>query len=204
MANKNRILTKQSLDYDILYSKAFKTFKPLNTNDTKKQYFEDLICRYVLLALETGLRYSDMITLTLNDFTLKQPVINGKMYQYYEVKMNMQKTSTSVTCKVNYSLFEAIKQNANKWGLIELFKTNSKSGYIPLATLNRHLKAFYNIDDISSHTLRKTAGYHIYKASNNIAYAKQLLGHKNLKSTLHYLSPEQSEYEDFYLNNILK
>lgn len=204
MANKNRILVKNSLDYNSIYNHTWLSFKPLNNDCSKKQYYFDLVCRYSLLALETGLRYGDLIKLTTNDFNLKQQVLNGKIYQYYEVRVIMQKTSTPIVCKINYSVFNAIKQNANKWNITALFDSKVKDGVAPLATLNRLLKAFYKSSEVSSHSLRKTAGYHIYKNSNNIAYAKQLLGHKNLKSTLHYLAPEVVEFESYYLENMIR
>jgi integrase len=158
------------------------------------------------LALETGLRYGDLIKLNSNDFILQQPVVNGKMYQFYQAKVFMSKTEAPVMVKVNYNVFNSIKQNIDKWNLNGRLFYNSINdiGVLPLATLNRLLKDFFKNTEVSSHSLRKTAGYNIYKNSNNIAYAQRLLGHKNLKSTLHYLAPEQIEFDTYYLETMIK
>ena len=206
MANKKKNLTKSSLDYNEIYNHVWLSFKPLNQESSKKQFMYDLICRYSLLALETGLRYGDLIKLNSNDFILQQPVVNGKMYQFYQAKVFMSKTEAPVMVKVNYNVFNSIKQNINKWNLNGRLFYNSINdiGVLPLATLNRLLKDFFKNTEVSSHSLRKTAGYNIYKNSNNIAYAQRLLGHKNLKSTLHYLAPEQIEFDTYYLETMIK
>jgi integrase len=206
MANKKKNLTKSSLDYNEIYNHVWLSFKPLNQESSKKQFMYDLICRYSLLALETGLRYGDLIKLNSNDFILQQPVVNGKMYQFYQAKVVMSKTEAPVMVKVNYNVFNSIKQNIDKWNLNGRLFYNSINdiGVLPLATLNRLLKDFFKNTEVSSHSLRKTAGYNIYKNSNNIAYAQRLLGHKNLKSTLHYLAPEQIEFDTYYLETMIK
>jgi integrase len=206
MANKKKNLTKSSLDYNEIYNHVWLSFKPLNQESSKKQFMYDLICRYSLLALETGLRYGDLIKLNSNDFILQQPVVNGKMYQFYQAKVFMSKTEAPVMVKVNYNVFNSIKQNIDKWNLNGRLFYNSINdiGVLPLATLNRLLKDFFKNTEVSSHSLRKTAGYNIYKNSNNIAYAQRLLGHKNLKSTLHYLAPEQIEFDTYYLETMIK
>jgi integrase len=206
MANKNKHLTKSSLDYNLIYNHTWLTFKPLNSETSKKQFMEDLVCRYVLLSLETGLRYSDLIKLNTNDFILQQPIINGKIYQYYQANVLMDKTKNNVCVKVNFAVFNSIVANVNKWKLNNKLFYNSINdvGTLPLATLNRLLKNFFNNNEISSHSLRKTAGYHIYKTSNNLPYAQKMLGHKSLKSTLHYLAPEQVEFDLYYIENMIK
>jgi integrase len=206
MANKKKNLTKSSLDYNEIYNHVWLSFKPLNQESSKKQFMYDLICRYSLLALETGLRYGDLIKLNSNDFILQQPIVNGKMYQFYQAKVFMSKTEAPVMVKVNYNVFNSIKQNVDKWNLNGRLFYNSINdiGVLPLATLNRLLKDFFKNTEVSSHSLRKTAGYNIYKNSNNIAYAQRLLGHKNLKSTLHYLAPEQIEFDTYYLETMIK
>ena len=206
MANKKKNLTKSSLDYNEIYNHVWLSFKPLNQESSKKQFMYDLICRYSLLALETGLRYGDLIKLSSNDFILQQPIVNGKMYQFYQAKVVMSKTEAPVMVKVNYNVFNSIKQNIDKWNLNGRLFYNSINdiGVLPLATLNRLLKDFFKNAEVSSHSLRKTAGYNIYKNSNNIAYAQRLLGHKNLKSTLHYLAPEQIEFDTYYLETMIK
>jgi len=50
---------------------------------------------------------------------------------------------------------------------------------------------FFNIEEIGTHTLRKTFGYHFYKKTNDIALLMELFNHSSQSITLRYIGMNQ-------------
>ena len=57
------------------------------------------------------------------------------------------------------------------------------------------------LEEIGTHTLRKTFGYHFYKRNKDVAMLQKLFNHSSPSITLRYIGIEQDEideaYEDF-------
>jgi integrase len=49
------------------------------------------------------------------------------------------------------------------------------------------------LDEIGTHTLRKTFGYHFYKANQNVVMLQQLFNHSSPSITLRYIGITQDE-----------
>ena len=49
------------------------------------------------------------------------------------------------------------------------------------------------LDEIGTHTLRKTFGYHFYRANHNVAMLQQLFNHSSPSITLRYIGITQDE-----------
>ena len=58
-------------------------------------------------------------------------------------------------------------------------------------------------ENIGTHTLRKTFGYHHYKQFKDIAILQKIFNHSNPEVTLRYIGIEQSQIEESYSNFIL-
>lgn len=51
------------------------------------------------------------------------------------------------------------------------------------------------LDEVGTHTLRKTFGYHAYKHTGDVAKVQQMLGQKSIASTQHYIGITDDEIE---------
>jgi integrase len=57
------------------------------------------------------------------------------------------------------------------------------------------------LENIGTHTLRKTFGYHMYKRSGrDIALVQDLLNHGSPRQTLRYIGISQEEKDEAYLD----
>ena len=86
----------------------------------------------------------------------------------------------------------------------------SKPASPPVAAALKRQQAYKIINDaaraigikenIGTHTLRKTFGYHAYQAGVSLAVLQKLFNHSAPSVTLSYISITQDELDDVYLN----
>ncbi|GMA65746.1 site-specific integrase (plasmid) [Alicyclobacillus fastidiosus] len=154
-----------------------------------------------VLGINSGLRVSDLLKLKIRD------VMDGSKIQD-RILLREQKTGKTKDFPLS--------DNARK-ALIEYIKT--REGYSPDDALfasrkggrsiTRH-QAYRIINDaarsvgikenIGTHTLRKTFGYHAYQAGVDITRIQKLLNHSAPSVTLAYIGITQEELDDVYLN----
>lgn len=46
---------------------------------------------------------------------------------------------------------------------------------------------YVNLDDIGTHTLRKTFGYHFYKQAKDVDMLQEIFNHSDQRTTLRYI-----------------
>ncbi|MBP1950273.1 site-specific integrase [Virgibacillus litoralis] len=59
----------------------------------------------------------------------------------------------------------------------------------------REAAEYVSLDDIGTHTLRKTFGYHFYKKYGNVAMLQQIFNHADQETTLRYIGIDQDEMD---------
>ncbi len=148
-----------------------------------------------MVGTHTGLRVSDIVKMTVNDF-------KGNKLQVIEKKTNKSKI-IAISNKLRASINEYIKINK----LVDsdyLFKTR-QSEYISTRRVQQIIKSISKIIDIdnniNSHSMRKTFAYNLYVKSNyNIALVMQSLNHSNQSITLKYLCIADKLLDDIMLD----
>jgi integrase len=192
----------EPLNYAHLESAAEALFNK-QKEKSKNAYMVDLISRYVLLGLNTGLRFSDVVKLDLTNFKLAN---NGNS-SYYHCTVILTKTKESVKVRIPINTYTLLLDNALYWSIekkpfVNLF--DKKNKLITMMSIERLLKKYFSQldENITSHSVRKTAAYRLYKQSGNLAYCQKLLGHKKLQSTFLYLDTTEIDYEDYYASTL--
>jgi integrase len=149
---------------------------------------------YILVSICTGLRMSDVRSLTWEQLRLEQLTIKE------------QKTGKDRTIKFNDKLRKAIsKVDTGKSGAIFL---SQKGQIYTEQQINRKLKTIFSsltkYHNISSHSLRKTFGRRVYEQNNQSERAlmdlSDMFNHSNMKVTRIYLGIRQEELNDVYMN----
>lgn len=156
--------------------------------------------KYALLfkfGLNTGLRISDIIPVTVNDIYYK-----GNFRKYFVLKE--KKTGKEKKIKINHTLQEAIEAFVKNNQLTnESYLFPSRKGkHIGRVQAYRILKNCANtigLENFGTHSLRKTWGYWTYRASKyNIGLIMDTFNHSSPKITLRYIGINQDEKDELY------
>lgn len=157
-------------------------------------------CLFVL-GINSGLRISDLLRLTVSD------VITGRGQIVDRVRIREKKTgkskdfplssnakksieeylSTRLECKPEEPLFLSRKGN-NSLQRAQVWKI-----------LNKAAQTVGIKEQIGTHTLRKTFGYHAYRQGRDIALIQKLLNHHSPATTLRYIGITQDDMDNVYL-----
>lgn len=156
-------------------------------------------CLFVF-GVNIGLRISDLAKLKWSD------VYNddGEFRQYVDIYE--QKTGKSKRFPLNDASKSAIGIWREHCPLDRPYIFNSRSsssGYMSRSTAYRIIRREAEkegLDNIGTHSLRKTFGYHLHKNGISIAVLMKLFNHSEEKITMRYLGIDRDMMDDAYMN----
>ncbi|MBV1899250.1 MAG: tyrosine-type recombinase/integrase [Cycloclasticus sp.] len=144
------------------------------------------------LALDSKLRGCDLVKLKVSDITCGRSILS-------RAHVVQQKTGTPVQFEITSGTRAAVAdwiRKANLRSSDYLFKSRVLSSqHISTRQYNRIFHGWISklaLDDslYSTHSMRRTKPYLIYKKTKNLRVIQLLLGHKKLESTVRYLGIE--------------
>lgn len=185
MSKLNQITTCDYINFVEATQKGKELMREEKTN---------LIGFYILIAINTGLRVSDIKRITFEDLS------KG------ELKFKEQKTNKYKSLPLNETIKKAITK-LSKFGAGAVFKSQ-KNQIISTQHLNTLLKTAFNnllpTHCISSHSLRKTFGRRVYELNNrsedSLIKLSELFNHSSIKLTRIYLGIKREELNDIYMS----
>lgn len=154
------------------------------------------------LGVNSGLRISDLLALQIGDVV----DINGKVKD--RIVLKEHKTGKEKTFPLGKNAVKAIKmhvpENNNLNTNLPLFPSRKGSKAISRVQaweiLNNAAKEVGISESIGTHSLRKTFGYHAFKAGHDITRIQKLLNHSSPAITLAYIGITRDELDEIYLN----
>ncbi|PKM80388.1 MAG: recombinase XerD [Firmicutes bacterium HGW-Firmicutes-14] len=181
------------------------TVEPIrNMKDIKAviNYLKEGTMRDYLLfmfGVNTGLRIGDIIILKYSDVFDEK----GNFKQYLVIRE--RKTYKEKKIKLNDSLKKALKSFISHHPELrkkEFIFASRKGGYISRIQAYRVLKKAANtvgLENFGTHSMRKTWGYHTYKASKyNIGLIMDMFNHSSQKVTLRYIGISQDQKDELF------
>lgn len=137
------------------------------------------------MGINTGLRISDLLLLRVMD-------IKGKReYILKEKKTGKRKRIMLHAVYDDVEEFVKFKKDEDF-----LFASRKGNGPITRVQAYRILNSAardVGLDEIGTHTLRKTFGYHFYRKNQNVAMLQELFNHSSPAITLRYIGITQDE-----------
>jgi integrase len=161
------------------------------TLEELKQYFKNQSDRnYVMfmLGIYTGLRISDILELQVKD-------VAGDYISMREKKTSKQKRIIIVPA-LKRILRDYIKDKPRDEYLIKSQKGMNRP--IHRSSAYRILKDAaeeFHLEEIGTHTLRKTFGYYFYQQTKDVAMLQELFNHHSPKVTLRYIGVNQDSLD---------
>jgi len=185
-------------------TKRIKNVQPIRRLDQIEAMKKALLryCSYrdyimFTIGINIGLRIGDLLQLRVKD------VLDGTHIVIIE-----QKTEKTKRFLINPQLRKEIKKYVKKEKLSKddyLFPSRKGNGPITRVQAYRVLNKaaeMADIQDVGTHTLRKTFGYLHYQKFKDIALLQQILNHSNQKDTMIYIGLTQDLMDetlmDFY------
>lgn len=180
------------------------TVEPIRDKTKIKQMYQFLNGKdpkYGLLfkfGLNTGLRISDILPVKVKDILNEK----GQFREYFVLKE--KKTAKEKKIKLNNALRKSIQDYLKKTNLDydSFLFPSKKGGHIGRIQAYRVLKEAANIvgiENLGTHSLRKTWGYWTYKASKyNIGLIMDTFNHSSQRITLRYIGIDQDQKDELY------
>ncbi len=144
-----------------------------------------------LVGINSGLRMSDIVKLQ------KKDVISSKNPRIVE-----QKTGKTRILYLS-SLQDLIQDYTKDLEPEDYLFPSTKGGHVEVNTVYQMFQKVANLlgrDDIGTHTLRKTFGYHYYKKTKDVATLMEIFGHSSEKITKRYIGINEDEISETLLN----
>ncbi len=161
----------------------------------KKRHKRDLLL--FVMGTNTGLRVSDILALDVQDVKDKSfvEIIEKKTGKYKKFPLNQ---------KIRKLLSEYIDEDDEDDDPLFITIYNNRlertSAY---RIINAACRKAGIKDNIGTHTLRKTFGYHHYKKFKDIALLQKIFNHYSPCVTLRYIGIDQEEINQSYINFVL-
>ncbi len=186
MSAKGTTTTTDFINYNTAYNTGVNLMKSKKT---------EIFGFYIIVAINTGLRTSDLKRLTYEDIKAD------------EIQIKEKKTNKLRCIKINEHIKNALTKLTapRQTGLIFLSQKNT---VFSTQHINRLMKkAFFTqalTNNISTHSLRKTFGRTVYERNNESEKAlivlSQAFKHSNIGLTRDYLGITQEEIDNIYLS----
>jgi integrase len=141
-----------------------------------------------LVGINSGLRFSDILPLKVKD--AKKPYFSLR-----ETKTGKQKRieMTPVLKRELKKYIEGKEENEY------LFKSreglNKPIGRSMAYKILRGAAEYVGLDDIATHTMRKTFGYHFYYQTRDVAMLQEIFNHSSPQITLRYIGVNQDSMD---------
>ena len=148
-------------------------------------------------GINTGLRISDILALKAGD-------IKDKTH----ITIKEEKTSKMKRFKINNGLKDELENYIKGMNDDEYLFSSQKGQNKPITRVQAYrilnaVAARVGLDEIGTHTLRKTFGYHFYQKTKDVALLQELFNHSAPSVTLRYIGINQdimdSAMENFSL-----
>ena len=140
------------------------------------------------IGISTGLRISDIVSLRISD-------VKGKS----SFKIREGKTKKERTVHLNAIMAEIADYTYDMDDNDYLFASRKGDSHITTTQAYRILTKAGELigrDDIGTHTMRKTFGYHYYKRTHDIVTLMNIFNHADLSTTKRYIGITDEEVAD--------
>lgn len=154
-------------------------------NDLKESNYRNYLMFEI--GIYMGIRISDILNIKVRE------IKNKDSLKLREIKTGKEKVipiQNHLKREINYYI-EDQKLTDNEY----LFKSR-KNKLKPITRVQaynilKRVAEKYRLENIGTHTLRKTFGYHFYKKTNDVALLMTILNHSEPSITLRYIGIEQ-------------
>ncbi|UJF34310.1 tyrosine-type recombinase/integrase [Paenibacillus hexagrammi] len=138
------------------------------------------------IGINSGLHLNDLLTLKVKDLKGKNKVT------IKEGKTKKEKTFTISNQLVEW-IYEYVKYMTDDDFLFPSQRTGKPIKRIRVYRILNEAAKQAGLDDVGTHTLRKTFGYHYYQKTRNLTVLRDLFNHSAPSVTLRYIGVQSDQ-----------
>lgn len=188
MAKSKKIINVQPLRTENEIKEMLLAIKRGNKGTPKRPDLAKRDVLIFLIGINTGLRVSDIVKLKVGDVKGKDNFIifEGKTDKKRDVNISMIKK-------------EIKEYTKGKHSSDYLFKSQKGNHHVTTTQVYRILDDaadYIGRNDVGTHTMRKTFGYHHYKQFKDVAILQEIFNHAAPSITKRYIGIRQDEIND--------
>ena len=163
----------------------------------KKSYAKDLLL--FKIAINIGLRVNDLLSITWDDIFKPE---TRQFKQYFVPKE--QKTKKVRQIFINEAFRSAVKEYLKYVPDVKLegyIFTNRQGNRLSDASVDKLMKLLeknLGLENLSTHSLRKTFAYHMYMQTQDLSLVQEILQHSSVAVTRRYLGISQEVKKNAY------
>lgn len=179
--------------------KTVEPIRSLDELDKFKQYLNNKNEKYYIMAiigLNLGLRIGDILRIKVKDI-YKQDYL--EIIEQKTNKLRRNKLNTYMKKTIN-DYVERAELEPNDYLIYSNKKNKNGSpkaiSRIQAYTVLREAADAIGLENVGTHTLRKTFGYHHYKQNKDVALLQEILNHSAPSITLRYIGITQDIIND--------
>ncbi|NBI29104.1 site-specific integrase [Chengkuizengella marina] len=144
-------------------------------------------------GINSGLRISDILSLRVKD-------TKRKHFNITEMKTGKKKR-LDMTPQLHREFKNYVEGKEDHEYLFRSREgINKPIGRRMAYKILREAGEYVGLDDIGTHTLRKTFGYHVYKLTGDVALLQKILNHTDPAFTLRYIGIDQDAMDNVMKN----
>ena len=149
-----------------------------------KRYLLEKDEKYYIMfitGINLGLRINEILSMTVGD-------VKNRTRR----KFRQSKTGKEITVAYNQELIKAYKSYCKGRAPDEALIPNNRNEYKPISRsmaykVIRDAAEHVGVENIGTHSLRKTCGYHFYKQTRDVATLQIWFNHRHQTDTLRYI-----------------
>ncbi len=143
-----------------------------------------------MIGIYSGLRVSDILKLRVCD-------VRGKD----QIKIREKKTGKEKIFPVNRELAAAIESYCEGKRDYDYIVPSSRAANKAVSRQQAYkvihdAGLYFGLDNLGTHTMRKTFGFHFYTQTNNLALLMRIFNHSSEDKTLRYIGIEQTTIDE--------
>lgn len=188
MKKKTHIINVQPLRTNEEIQEMKHAIRRGNKGTPKRKELADRDVLLFLIGINTGLRVNDILKLKAGD-------VKGKDFFYIFEGKTKKKRAVNISMIRNE--IDAFTENMKPDEY--LFQSQKGNGPLTTTQVYRILEDaadFLGRDDVGTHTMRKTFGYHHYKKFKDVAMLQEIFNHSSPSITKRYIGIRQDEINE--------
>lgn len=161
------------------------------------EYLKEIDMKFYIMyqiGIYSGLRVSDILKLKVKD-------VKGKK----EIKLRETKTGKEKIFPLNTRLQKEINSYCQNKRAYEYIVPNKRNPNKPVSReyayrMIHEAGKYFGMENIGTHTMRKTFGYHFYMKTKDVVLLMKIFNHTHESRTLRYIGIEQAAINEAIKN----